>query len=110
MNILIAAIGFPFSFFLLLMAYWKEDKILEQLGSLSLLIMAMALATGMQTYYVVPLANNTVANYTEVNVNAVSVYEGIFLMVLISVIDLLQYFYFSHLFEFQKRNERRGNN
>lgn len=102
MNILIAAIGFPFSLFLILMAYWKEDKILLQLGSISLLVMAMSLATGIQTYYVVPTLNQTF-NYTEANVNSVSVSEGVFLVVLISIMDILQYFYFSHQYEFERR-------
>lgn len=109
MNIIIAAIGFPLSLFFLLMAYWKEDKILEQIGSIMLLVMAISLATGIQIHNVIPVYNTTFAgaNYTEAYSMAVSVGEGFFLTVLISVLDLIQYFYFSHQFEFVQKERRR---
>lgn len=100
MHIFLLMLIFPFSLFLLIASYWKEDKILHFLGSIGLMLTAILLFTGVQMSYAVPDgAGDVVAG----SFNAVSVQEGYGIGILLFVLTITQMIYFGAVFEFDKR-------
>lgn len=95
MNLTLFLIGFVFSLFYLILGYWKEDFNLHFIGSISLLMTAMFLFTGIQVTEIVTPHNATLGNYTTVVKWEGSFYEGMGIGILIAVFDVIQMFYFS---------------
>lgn len=109
MDIFLLAISFTFSFFFLLLSYWKEDRILNIIGSFALLTIATTLAvTGIQVNsrlnYTLLINNTTdvVANYTT-SYNSVDQVSGLAESLgagfVIVIFTAFQYLYFNWAFK-----------
>lgn len=115
MDALLFIFGIPFSFFFLILSYWKEDRNFNIYGSMSLLIMAGCLITGIQTTsqgfqsIVVTdsigtvLTNNTVT-FNKIE-NVANLYECIGVALFMVLFTAIQYLYFTIVY-----NEERANN
>lgn len=103
MNIILLMLIFPFSLFVLLMSYWKEDKILHLIGSIAMMLTAATLLTGVQIPYSVI---DGVGGVLTGNFNAVGVYEGYGIGLMLFVLNLVQMFYFSARFEFKREQDQ----
>lgn len=107
MDMTLTLLGVSFSLFFILLSYWKEDKFLNVIGSISLFIMATILAgTGLQTESIAPTVTNVTFNGTSYIVSAQSPqaatqvwYESLGMGLMIAVFTAIQYLYFSMSFK-----------
>lgn len=110
MDMILFAIGFSFSFFFILLSYWKEDKQLHVIGTASLLILFIVLTgTSIQnTSFVLSstqLINNVTGNFS-INTYTPKVYtEGVFyenigIGVMLVIFTALEYLYFALVYKF----------
>lgn len=109
MDLLLFGIGTSFSFFFLVLSYWKEDRIFNIFGSLSLMTMILILiGTGIQTggtattAFVISnetdvVTNNTMTYSTVENIVDFNQSVGIGLLMFIFI--SLQYLYFNMVYK-----------
>jgi hypothetical protein len=109
MDMILSLLGFAFSFFFVLLSYWKEDKFLNVIGTISLFIMAMIVAsTNFQTTVnevaAIQTLSNATGNFTvysyapRMYTNGVFA-EGLGIGLLVAVFSAVQYLYFSMSFK-----------
>jgi hypothetical protein len=104
MNALLYLVSFSFSFFFILISYWKEDKNLNVIGSISLMIVTLILVgTSIQLTNYVPVnqvtISNATGNYTSLSYEPRNYNYGVFLESMgigffMSIFIILQYLYF----------------
>jgi len=108
-NLLLYLIGFPFSFFFILLSYWKEDRILNIIGSLSAFTLVLILiGTGIQIVELKQISqisynytNNVTINFAyspQVFSYEVSYLENLGIGLMIAVIIAIQYLYFTFVY------------
>ena len=110
MDLLLFAFSFPFSFFFIILSYWKEDRNLNIIGSLSLVTVALILlGSGLQQTEIVKTTLltvvNTTYNYTT-NTTATNVtsrgfwFESFGIGLLVVLFTLIQFLYFILMYDY----------
>jgi hypothetical protein len=117
-DLILFVIGLSFSFFFILLSYWKEDKNLHIIGSVTLMILFIILTgTGVQSTGLVTAAqsslettigNATVYNKTMSVISAYNAqiynngvfYEHIGIGVMLVIFTALEYLYFALVYKF----------
>lgn len=117
MDLIITLIGFSFSFFFILLSYWKEDRNLNIIGSISAFTMCVIMiGTSIQTTTLVPTTSTLTTEIIDENVTVTTEeigYEmqifnqGLFLessgiALMMAIFVILQYLYFTLIHNLKK--------
>lgn len=109
MDMTLTLLGFCFSFFFLLLSYWKEDHFLHVIGTVSMFIMATIVAgTSIQTsgmeISAIQMVQNATGNFSLYSYSPVMYSNGVFaeglgIGLLVAVFTAVQYLYFTMSFK-----------